>query len=345
MQAPRQHVEGFLGQDRAEVALDVAEGIRRQVGDGAQAALERLCGPGLGGFDERGAAQQAGARIQAHCLLELLRQRNVVAVLRGHAQPHRGLALELEALEGEFQRQCGAVGQGRERAERVPGPAALCRRDQRALERGVAAAVEQVHQRLAQQVARLRMAKELAPGRIDVDDDPFLDVRDRVGRAGHERAHLVAVLARGGKRAVQRVIEPRGREFACRNRLQAAAGVQRHHVRRAEFEAAQQVVLGERLAHDQRRHARGEPLPLLHRALEFAGVADTEKEQLWRAGGRQRIGQVRHLAHPGAMHHVAGVAQRAVDDLDGVLLPRQDHHWNGAVFAQNRTPARAGGRG
>ena len=49
-------------------------------------------------------------------------------------------------------------------------------------------------------------------------------------------------------------------------------------------------------------------------------VGEADADQLRRVRCRQRIGQVGELTHPGAVHRLAGVAQSAVDDLDGILL-------------------------
>ena len=289
-------------------------------------------------FDERFATQEAGARIEAHRLLELVGQRLEVALLRRDTQAHGGFAFELEAFEAEFQRLRAAVGLQRHHAQCMTGPATLRRSDERALEGRVAAGVEHVHERLAEQVARIRVPEEFAPGRIDVDDDAFLHVRDRVGRARHERAHLVAVLTGGGERAVQCIVEPCGVEFARGDGLQPAAGSQRHDVGGTELEATNEVGFGERIAHHEGRHTRSETRTLLHRAVEFVRVGDAEEQQLWRIGRAERVREVAELPHPRAVNRLARVAQGAVDDLDGVLLPRQDDHWNGADFAQFPTP-------
>ena len=132
------------------------------------------------------------------------------------------------------------------------------RRHEGSLDRRVAAPLEQVHERLPEQVARVSTAEEIAPGRVHVDDDAFLHVRDRIGRAGHERAHLIAVLPRRGQRAIERLVEAGRVEFARGDGLQPPAGAERDDVLRAEFQAAHEVRLGERLADDERRHARGE---------------------------------------------------------------------------------------
>ena len=120
----------------------------------------------------------------------------------------------------------------------------------------MAAGVEQVHERLPKQVARIRVPEEFAPGGIDVHDDAFLHVRDRIGRARHERTHLVTVLAGGRKRAAQRMVEPCGVECARGDGLQPAAGSQCHDVGGTEFEATHEVGFGERLTYHEDRHLR-----------------------------------------------------------------------------------------
>lgn len=77
---------------------------------------------------------------------------------------------------------------------------------------------------------------------------------------------------------------------------------------------------------------------LLHCVAEFVRIGDAEKQQLWRIGRDERVREVAEFPHPRAVNRLARVAQGAVDDLDGVLLPRQDDHWNGADFAQLPTP-------
>ena len=107
------------------------------------------------------------------------------------------------------------------RAQRMIRPLALQARDQRAFDRGVRLGVECVHQRRADERVRIRQAVQIEPRGIGVDDDAFLHVRDGVGRAGHERLQLVAILARRADRAVERLragraLRARARRRACR---------------------------------------------------------------------------------------------------------------------------------
>ena len=108
----------------------------------------------------------------------------------------------------------------------------------------MAAGVEHVHERLTEQVAWIRVPEEFAPGGIDVHDDAFLHVRDRVGRARHERTHLVAVLTSGRERAVECVVEPCGVKCARGDGLQPAAGSQCHDIGGTELEAMNEVGFG-----------------------------------------------------------------------------------------------------
>ena len=59
-----------------------------------------------------------------------------------------------------------------------------------------------------------------------------------------------------------------------------------------------------------------------------------EGDQHLRIELRDGVRQVAGVRQPGAVHRMAGLAQRAVDRLDVVLRPRHDDHWNGALFAQ-----------
>jgi hypothetical protein len=163
-------------------------------------------------------------------------------------------------------------------------------------------------------------------------------VRDRVGRTGHERAHLVAILSRRRERAVQCIVEPGRVELARGDGLQASACCQGDHVARAKFQPAHEVGFGDRIAHHERRHTRGETLTLCHGIFQFLRVRDAEEQQLWCVRRRERVGEIREVSHPRAMHGLARVAQGAVDGFDGVLLPRQDDHRNRTGFGQNPTP-------
>jgi hypothetical protein len=331
---PADRIHELFCDQRPVLALQLMGVVRCDVGDGTQAGFQRLRCTSGGCLDERSATQQAGRRVLSHRFVELVGQRLDVALLRGNTQAHGRLALIFEPLEGEFEWQRRTVCHHGSRAQRVACPFALGGCDQGTLECGMATGLEQVHQRLAEQVAGITAPEELDPRWIHVDDDAFLHVRNGIGRACHEGAHLVAILVGGCKRAAQGMIEAGGVQFSRCYRLQSRVGMQRDDILCAHFDSLDQVCLGNRVAHHQRGHARREPCTLLQGGREFVAIDETEEQQLWRTRC-EGIGEVCQVAHPGAMHRVAGVAQDAVDDFDGILLPRQDDDWDGADFGQN----------
>jgi len=100
-------------------------------------------------LEEGGSLQQAGACVELQRLFELAAQRLDVAFLRRHPQSHGRFALELEPFELDVDRQFGAAGQQRHGLQRMIRPAPLRGGHERALERGVTALLEEIHQRLA----------------------------------------------------------------------------------------------------------------------------------------------------------------------------------------------------
>src|SRR5690606_39302914 len=72
-----------------------------------------------------------------------------------------------------------------------------------ALDGRMALRIERVHEWRANDRFCIRQAEQLKPGGIGVDDDAFLYVRDRVGRASHKGLELFAVLARRVDRRLQ----------------------------------------------------------------------------------------------------------------------------------------------
>ena len=153
----------------------------------AHAGLDRLRERLLQLLEEEAPLQRAGRGVVLERIGELLVERAAVALLRGDAQAHRRLAVELGASTARSRAARRAVAEQRIRAQRVIRPLALQARDQRALDRGVRLGVEGIHQRRADDRVGIREAVQLEPRRIRVDDDAFLHVRDRIGRAGHER--------------------------------------------------------------------------------------------------------------------------------------------------------------
>ena len=106
------------------------------------------------------------------------------------------------------------------------GPLALATGDQRALERGVRAIVEQIHQRLADHGVGVVVAEQLEPGLVGVDDDAFLHLQDGVVGALQDRLQLAAIIARGLQRGVERAFEAERTQLAREHGLHALGGGQ-----------------------------------------------------------------------------------------------------------------------
>jgi hypothetical protein len=66
-------------------------------------------------------------------------------------------------------------------------------------------------------------------------------------------------------------------------------------------------------------------------------VGETGEHQS-RSGLGQRVAQAGELAHPRAMHGMPGVAERAVDQLARILVPRQHDDRNRCRFGQLAVP-------
>ena len=156
-------------------------------------------------------------------------------LLRRHHDAHAGFVLEFARRQHQIELQLRAVAEQGGHLERVIGPLALAAGDERALERGVRAVIEQVHQRLADDRAAVVVAEQLEPGLVGVDDDAFLHLQDRVVRALQHRLQLAAVVARGLQRGVERALEAERAQLArharpARDRWRTAT---RRRVRRA----------------------------------------------------------------------------------------------------------------
>jgi hypothetical protein len=85
-------------------------------------------------------------------------------------------------------------------------------------------------------------------------------------------------------------------------------------------------------ARNQHRHLRRILLFDLHDGSEIDAELVNECDQHLGIDLRECIAQVPGVGQPGAMHRMAGLAQRAVDRFDVVLRPRHDDHRNGPLF-------------
>ena len=130
--------------------------------------------------------------------------------------------------------------------------------DQRALERGVRAIVEQVHQRLPDHRARIGVAEQLQPGLVGVDHDAFLHLQDGVVGTLQHRLQLAAIVAGGLQRRVERALQTERAQLARHHRLHAFGRRQRDDVARAEAHARGDVGLGDLRPDQHHRHLRRE---------------------------------------------------------------------------------------
>ena len=328
-----------LAGEHADRVLDLGEAVGLHVGELAHAALHGVGAALLDGGEQIALLQEAGRCVVLDRMREL--QLKVVIgalVVRRNADARRRLVLIIRLGESERQRHARAVGEQRLDLQRVIGPLALQAGDQRALERRMSLGLEQVHQRSAGERIVARVAEQLEPRAIGIDDDAFLHVRDRVGGAFEEPLQLLAIFARRGQRRRQRPLEAMRAQLAAHHRLQAAAVGERHHVLGARAHRFGDHGLVDLLAHDHHRHfGSALLLDLDERAQVDAELVDEGDEQLG-IELRDGIRQVARVRQPRAMHRMAGIAQRAVDGLDVVLRPRHDDQWNRALFAQVRIP-------
>ena len=211
-------------------------------------------------------------------------------------------------------------------------PFALQAGDERTFERRMGFLLEQIHQRRAGECILAGIAEQLQPRSVGIDDDALLHVRDGVGRALEEILQLLAILARRGQRRRQGAFQAIRAQLPGDDRLQAAAVGERDHVLGAEAHRIGDRGLIDVLPHDQHRHLGGVLLLHLHDRGEVDSELIDEGDQHLGIELRQGVPQVARIRQPGAVHRMAGLAQRAVDCLDVVLRPRHDDHWDGALF-------------
>ncbi len=334
-----------LAREHADGGLDLGEAVGLHVGELAHAAFHGVGAALLDGGEQVTLLQEAGRGIVLHRMRELQLEVVIGAlVVRRDADARRRLVLVVRARQGQRQRHARAVREQRLHLERVIGPLALQAGDQRALERGMSLGLEQIHQRRAGERIVARVAEELEPGAIGVDDDAFLNVCDRIGRAFEEALQLLAILARRGQGRGQRPLQAVRAQLAAHHRLQAAAVGERHHVLGARAHRLGDDRLVDLIAHDHDRHLRcALLLDLDERAQVDAELVDEGDQQLG-IELRDGIRQVARVRQPRAVHRMAGIAQRAVDGLDVVLRPSHDDQWNRALFAHVQIPRQISAR-
>ena len=196
------------------------------------------------------------------------------------------------------------------------------------------AGVEQIHERRAEQRVRARVAEQVGPCLVRVDEDAFLNVRDRVDGARHERLELFLVLIRREQRLVERALEPKRAQLALGDAAQALGLAERDEILRAGEQRLGDVGFLRGLADDDERHgARGLLLDLGDLADRRRQAVREEAQELRRMvvdRARERV----DLRDPVATDRVAAIAQRAVDELDVVFATAEhDERYRGLRHA------------
>ena len=265
----------------ADVLFEFGELVGAHQRHETHAAGGRRADAHADGVEQRPSQQQAGGGIAFHRVGEVGGELALVALPRRHHDAHAGLVLEFTRREHEVELQLRAVAEQRGDLQRVIGPLALAAGDQRALERGVRAVFEQIHQRLADDRAGVGVAEQFEPGLVGVDDDAFLHLQDGVVGTLQHGLQLAAIVARGLQRGVERALEAEGAQFARHHRLHAIGGRQRHDVARADAHARGDVAFGNLRAHEQHRHL-GRELVAHGRGLLGVGFGHVGADQQFR---------------------------------------------------------------
>ena len=199
------------------------------------------------------------------------------------------------------------------------------------------AVLEQVHERLVDDRARVRVTEQLEPGLVGVDDDAFLHLQDGVVGALQDRLQLAAVVAGGLQRGIQRALEPERAQFARHHGLHAIGGRQRHDVTRADAHAGGDVAFGDLRPDQQHRHLRRELVA--HRGRLFRlGFGDVGADQQFGIQLLECFTEVADGGNPGAMHRFTGLAHQAVDEFGRLTLRRENDERNGRIVRQWNSP-------
>ena len=224
-------------------------------------------------------------------------------------------------------------------------PLSLRAGDQRALERGVRAIVEQIHQRLPDHGARIGVAEQFQPGLVGVDHDAFLHLQDGVVGTLQHRLQLAAIVAGGLQRGVERALQPERAQLARHHRLHAFGRRQRNDIARAEAHAQCDVGLGDLRSDQDHRHLRRELVAHGGR-LPGIRIGHIGADQQLGVQLLERLAQVAHRRNPGAVHGFARLAHQTIDELGRFALRRKNDQRNGRIVRQGDSPvaARCGAR-
>ena len=115
------------------------------------------------------------------------------------------------------------------------------------------------------------------------------------------------------------------------------ARLQRNDVLCPELVCLRQVLVGDRLAHQQCRDVRRVAVPRIEGHRRLLGIRAAQEDQL-RRGLRERVAEARDVADPRAVDRMPRIAERTVDDFHRVLLTGQDDQRNRTGLGQGQSP-------
>ena len=206
------------------------------------------------------AQPQAAGRIAQHRIGEFSGQRALVAFGCRYNELYARLVVEIAAGQHQFERHAGSVGEHRSGLEEVIAPAALCAGCQRALQRRLRLAVEQVHDWLTHQRAGIGIAEQFEPGAVDLHDDAFLHLRDRVVGAMQDGLELSSIILRTAQCVGQRAFHSKSAQLAVDDGLHVLGVRDRYGVARAARHVCSGGAAVDLLADHDQRHTRCHPV-------------------------------------------------------------------------------------
>ena len=271
---------------------------------------------------------------------QLLAECLYIALPCRDANPNGGFAVELASCKLEVERHGRPVAQQAIDLQGVIRPFALQAGKQGPLQCALRLLVESIHQGLAVHRRGIRVAEQLEPGGIHIDDDPLLDLGDRISGACHEGLQLLPGFPCGCQRRIEGTLKAEGAQFAGDDRLQSLAMGEGHHVACTVLHGPRDRIFIDLFARENDWHFGRALVAHVHDRGEFCRVvADYGNEHLG-VDLSECVGQVMEVADPAAVHGVARIAKRAVNDFDVVLRPRQDNHRYRTLLRQFTLPQR-----
>ena len=204
---------------------------------------------------------------------QFLFRRLVYIVVGRDGDDHIAIAFAHGLFEFQIQRQAAAIADQGRGADQVQLQAAQRTGNQRAFERDMTGASEEIQQRLVEQFLCTGAAKLFQPGRVYLGNDALADHRDRFRRAMQRGGQLVLVIANRLASLVQRLFQPKRAQFAGDHRHQPAWKIQGNHVLGADSHCGGDPVLIDLPGANDDRNAGGEAVPDLddrfHQFIDF----------------------------------------------------------------------------